>query len=296
MPAVPGTVNGAGVGTKASGAGLVPGCCLLPERQVVSRTVRRSACGERRVQRAGGTHGAQPLHEEKVLEPPHLGLCAGIAGVSKLHWRWGRHARWGERPEASSPTPAHLLLPPRLQGAADAFAVERRAASQLCQQSSGLQPPGRVLSLESGSRGLAGAPVPLRASARTEGSQGQASLSRVAYPALSWGAATPPTGRPAARFPTWEAGPAVQRAGREEVGLTQQGGKGIRQRGVSEGAPLPGLGGPGSRGPRAGGLVAGFWRWLGGSDLIGEEGASGERAGPGRGAGCLIPGVWHRED
>lgn len=100
----------------------------------------RGACGQRRVQRAGGTHRAQPLHGEKVLEPPYLGLCAGVAGVSKLCWRWGRHARWGERPEASSPMPVHPPLVAPAPGGRPAFAVERRAASQLCQQSSSLQP------------------------------------------------------------------------------------------------------------------------------------------------------------
>ena len=80
-------------------------------------------------------------------------------------------------------------------------------------------------------------------------------LSRVAHLALSWGAVTPPTGgllQGSGRSPEgWllgEAGPAVQRAGREEVGLTQQGGKGIRQERCLRGSATARTWGPGEPG------------------------------------------------
>lgn len=186
---------------KASRTGLVPR--VLPVARETGRVPDSTGAvpAGREGSREWAAHRAQPLHGEKVLEPPYLGLCAGVAGVSKLCWRWGRHARWGERPEASSPMPVHPPPVAPAPGGRPAFAVERRAASQLRQQSSGLQPLWACSQRGQREPGPGGSPGCLLGLSPGQGSQGQASLSGAAYPALSCGAVTPLAGRPGCKVP-----------------------------------------------------------------------------------------------
>lgn len=125
-----------------------------------------------------GIHKAQPLHWEKILEPPYLGLCEGIAGVSKAALEVGQACLLRERPEASSPTPVHPPPAAPAPGGRPAFAVLKdeqhrsfasspagsraAAGSALCVLRRDLvwkhSPFGTVLSVDSGSQGLAEAP------------------------------------------------------------------------------------------------------------------------------------------
>lgn len=123
-------------------------------------------------------HKAQPPHWEKTLEPPHLGLCEGIAGVSKAALEGGQACLLRKRPEASSPTPVHPPPAAPAPGGRPAFAVLKdeqhrsfassppgsraAAGSALRVLHPGLvwkhSPFGTVLSMNSGSQGLAEAP------------------------------------------------------------------------------------------------------------------------------------------
>ena len=160
-------------------------------------------------------HKAQPPHWEKTLEPPHLGLCEGIAGVSKAALEGGQACLLRKRPEASSPTPVHPPPAAPAPGSRPTFAAERQAALQLHQQPSALQGCSRLGSpcplprpgLEAqplwgcsqhGQREPRPGRSPgclLKLSLGQRAARAKAGVSVEAYPALSWGAVMPRTGQ-----------------------------------------------------------------------------------------------------